>query len=191
MMGIIQTTFQVSVSGLRRAVVVLALLLVPGMATAAESAGEPQRYGWIEKVRIEPGSLELKAKLDTGARTSSLNALDAEVVEKDGRKWVRFGESGPDGERALLDRPVTRWVRIKRHGSESQQRPVVPVGVCLNGIYRVVEVSLTDRSEFNYQILLGRNFLAGVAFVDSSETFTSDPHCEIAADSPRLADSTD
>lgn len=152
---------------------VLAALLCPGAAAHAA----PAAFGWVEWVRVEPGGQRLKAKLDTGARTSSLSALEIEVQEvADGPDRVAFRlEDADGGPGPRVERPVVRWVRIKRHDARPDRRPVVEMDVCLGALRRTVEVSLADRSKFNYPVLLGRNFLAGAAVVDAGATFTGDP----------------
>jgi len=162
----------------RRGPALLAALLAPTAPALATEASVPpaaQRVGWVEWVRVEPGGQELKAKLDTGARTSSLSALDLEVVETpDGVDRVRFRLEGPEGDGSdpWVERPVVRWVRIKRHDARPDRRPVVEMEICLGGIRRAVETSLADRSKFNYPVLLGRNFLADAVVVDAAATFT-------------------
>jgi len=161
----------------RRGPALLAALLAPAFPTLAAEASAPpaaQRVGWVEWVRVEPGGQELKAKLDTGARTSSLSALGLEGIETpDGIDRVRFRLEGPEGDRPgpWVERPVVRWVRIKRHDARPDRRPVVEMEICLGGIRRVVETSLADRSKFIYPVLLGRNFLADAVVVDAAATF--------------------
>ena len=50
----------------------------------------PIIYGWVERVELEPVGLSLKAKLDTGAKTSSLDARNIKVVRQDGQRYVIF-----------------------------------------------------------------------------------------------------
>jgi hypothetical protein len=57
---------------------------------AASSLQDKQVVGWLEEVKIYPGNLILKAKLDTGAKNCSLNAQNIVEFERDGEKWVRF-----------------------------------------------------------------------------------------------------
>ncbi len=76
-----------------------------------------------------------------------------------------------------FERRVERTVTIKRHLGESQERPVIRLGVCLKNTYRETEVNLTDRSGFNYQMLIGRRFLKDEFVVDPGETATSKPDC--------------
>jgi len=158
------------------AVTAAALLPHPVLAETA-----PPRRGWLEEVAVDGGKLRLKAKLDTGAKTSSVTASDVTELRRAGRDWVRFRiEDADERERGhlVLERPVTRWVKIKRHSGAAARRPVVELDVCLGTTARTVEVSLADRSGFNYPVLLGRNFLAGTALVDAGRTYTVKPRCK-------------
>jgi hypothetical protein len=142
-------------------------------------AEEKQIFGWVEKVCLSPEKMIIKAKLDSGANTASLNAIDLEEFEREGKAWVRFKVMDPEtGKKVPFERPVERHVRIKEHGGGYQRRPVVTVRVCLGRTCRDAEMSLVNRTHFNYQILLGRRMLAGMALIDMSRTFTTDPSCE-------------
>jgi hypothetical protein len=144
-------------------------------------ATTPPRRGWLENATLEGGKLRLTAKLDTGARTSAVNASDITASQRDGRDWVRFRLGDPDEpERGhlVLERPVTRWVEIKRQSGAADRRPVVELEVCIGRKSRRVEVSLTNRRRFNYPLLLGRNYLAGNALVDAGRTYTAKPTCD-------------
>jgi hypothetical protein len=139
--------------------------------------------GWLETTELLGSDMRIKTKLDPGAKTSSMQATNIEQLERDGQPWVRFDftdeDVDTDEERTLrLEGPLVREVVIKRHGAPNVTRPVVAMEICLyHQIYRA-EFSLTDRDKFNYAILLGRSFLAGVALVDSAETFLSRPDCK-------------
>ncbi len=158
--------------GLIRAIGLCVLLCLPGLATAD---GGKVIAGWVERVVLLPAGHDVKAKLDTGAKTSSLSARDIERFEKDGRRWVRFTLSYEDSfDRKLeqqLERPVVRRVRIKEHVGEYNSRPVVKLGLCFDGRRTEAEFSLVDRSNFIYPVLLGRRFLARHAVIDPSQTF--------------------
>ena len=133
--------------------------------------------GWLEKARILPGGLTLRAKLDTGAKTCSLTALGMIEFNRNGEQWVRFEVKDKYADKITLERKVLRTASIKQHGAELQKRPVVLVGICLGYVYKEVEVSLVDRSTFNYPMLLGRSFLAGRFIIDPAAKFTTPPSC--------------
>ena len=155
-------------------------LLISLMAAHPPAQADVPVYGWVERVRVQLGdhSARMKAKLDSGARSSSLHATDIEVFRRDGRRYVRFRTPLPDDpESALLERPVTRMVRIKRHTGPYDRRPVVRLPVCLGDGWHEVEVSLTDRSRFIYPLLLGRRALGGVALIDPDQTHLRPARC--------------
>lgn len=137
--------------------------------------------GWVEKVRLEPHGIPLKAKLDTGAKTSSLHAENIERFSRDGQKWVRFEmtmeDANGDPQQLKLEKRRVRGVRIKEHEGEYDRRSVVEMSFCLGGERYSTEFTLVDRSRFIYPVLLGRRFLAGFAPVDASKTFTRTLAC--------------
>lgn len=130
--------------------------------------------GWLERVIIEPWNIKLRAKLDTGAKTSSLHALDIERFDRDGEQWVRFHTIDPTENSPLtsIELPLVRDVRIKRHRTKTQVRPVVNMTFCMNGNVYTTEFSLIDRGRFNYPVLLGRSMLQQGIIIDPSVTFT-------------------
>ena len=159
----------------------VAALLVGCSAPA--SGDEPRLkdiYGYLEDVVLIDVGFELPAKLDTGADTSSLDATRIKRFRRKDVSWVRFTVENPEnGELVTLEKHYVRSARIKRHDGEHQRRPVVNIELCLGGERREVEVSLIDRSAFDYPVLLGRSALEGIALVDSELTFTSEPSCDL------------
>ena len=155
----------------------LVLLIVLLSMTAFLSAGAKEVVGWVEKAVVYPGTLEIKAKVDTGAKTSSLNCQCINPIKRDGKDWVSFSLKNEDGETIMLEKPIHRIARIKRHFGDQQVRYVVMMGICLGDTYREAEVTLVDRSGFNYQMLIGRNFLQDDFLVDPSATFLKQPGC--------------
>lgn len=157
-----------------RLVILLFLALLPTTTMAQER----KPFGWVEKVRITPGNILVHAKLDTGADTSSLDASDIIEFTKDKEDWVRFSLTNRYGDKVLIERPIRRIAMVKRHRGKHQKRKVIRIGVCLGNKYMETDVSLIDRTNFDYQMLIGRNFLAGNVLVDSAVTHTSLPSCE-------------
>lgn len=154
------------------------LLLAPAPADAAKTK---DIFGWVEWVEVGRHEITLKAKLDTGAATSSLDAQDIRrlVRRSTGERSVEFTVHDPEsGESIRLKKPLVRLVRIKQHDGSHQVRPVVAIDICVGDHFDTVEVSLIDRSEFLYPMLLGRSALEGRVVVDPEVTFTRDPECE-------------
>lgn len=167
-----------------------AALCCLGAALAADVPKERVVMGWVEYVTIEPWGVNLKAKLDTGAKTSSMHATGIQEFYRSGDRWVRFEIQAPgDGngpKTYTMERPVIRGVRIKEHGGELSARPVVSLHFCLNGRRHKAQFTLADRSNFLYPVLLGRRFLEDVALVDPAETYLTGSACRREADEERV-----
>ncbi len=123
--------------------------------------------GAVETVVLHPAGARFEARIDTGATTSSISAVHIEEYESDGGPWVRFDvprgeEQGP----LRLEAAVTRVILVKRHGAEPTRRPVVDLSVQIGDLHQMSEFSLTDRTAFEFPVLIGRTFLEGVAVVD-------------------------
>ena len=144
----------------------------------AQSPGnDKQVVGWVEYVTILPQNLKVKAKLDTGARNSSLNAVDIAEFNRGEDMFVRFEVMNWKGRTETIEAQVIRTAKIKQHDSKPEHRPVIRIGICLGQVYREVEVNLVNRSNFNYQLLIGRSFLKGKFSVDPSKTFSIKTDC--------------
>lgn len=145
------------------------LLMLPALAFAEGK----KPYGLHESVIIPAlSSVPIKAKLDTGAQTSSLGAADLSLFKKNDEDWVRFT---PQVEGAgQVEMPVARHSRIKRRSDGTDQtaslkRPVVVLDICFDGKKQSIEVNLADRSRFTYSLLIGSNALISFgALVDPS-----------------------
>ena len=133
--------------------------------------------GQIEKVMLTPPNRLFYARMDTGAKTSSLDARDIESFERDGSTWVRFAVVDPEsGDSHILEEPVVRHVRIyQSSNAEGDRRPVVKLQFQLGRIQRVDEFTLVDREHLDYQVLIGRNILKDLIVVDVSDEFIVDP----------------
>jgi len=150
---------------------------VPAGAQRGPATPE-ETVGWIEDVVITPGDLEVRAKLDTGARTSSINARHYETFDRDGKKWVRFSVTNREGITHSFEREIIRIGRIKRIKGKSQERPVIMLGICIGNIFRETQVNLVDRDGFNYQMLIGRRYMAKHLAVNPGRTLTTRPNCK-------------
>lgn len=164
--------------------------MVPLVAAAEATpvVREKLVMGWLETVFLQPSNLRVTAKLDTGAKTSSLHAGHIEHFDKEGERWVRFVFIPGDDKKPLeIERPLVRTAVIKERLSRSSSRDVVKLTVCKNGRDYETEFTLNDRSNFNYPILLGRSFLADVALVDSAATFLFKADNDVCAEKGKLS----
>jgi hypothetical protein len=131
--------------------------------------------GWREWVAIpELGIAQVKAKVDTGARTSALHAFDIRGFKRRGRRMVRFRvhpiqrsvEESVEAEAVLLDERVVR----SSMGKE-QFRRAIRVDVTVAGLTFPIELTLTSRDSMGYRMLLGREALQGRFLVDPSRSY--------------------
>jgi len=157
------------------------LLCVTGSPAAFASERVNQDLeivGWVERARLMDPEVNLKAKLDTGAETSSLDVEIIKKFRKDDRRWVRFRLiDRATGEEHIIVRERIRTISIVMHDGQRQTRPVVRMDICIAGRILNTEVSLIDRSEFTFPLLLGRKALESFALVDPGNTFLSTPDC--------------
>ncbi len=133
--------------------------------------------GAEEEVLILPWEIRLRARVDTGAATSSLDARNIRVRRRSGKRSVRFTLVSDDGSRVALDLPLSGYHRVASADSGIERRPVVRIAICVAGLRGETEVSLNDRSSMQYRMLLGRNALEGRFLVDVSRSFATPPVC--------------
>lgn len=148
-----------------------------------------QTYGWVEKVRVQPWDVEAKAKLDSGALTSSMHAEDIEHFERDGEDWVRFtvdlGDAG-QGQQVTeqIERPLFREFSVRGAGGRDK-RSVVLMEICIGNTVYEEQFSLRNRDNMIYPILLGRRTIQHLGLVDVTRTFLVESNC--GSDAPVLS----
>ena len=131
--------------------------------------------GWREWARLPECGIEwIKAKIDTGARSSSLHAFDMVEFERDGRDWVRFlvrpwQESREDI--AEVECPIHDRRRVRSSSGHTQERVVVLMTVVLAGREVTAEVTLTNRDEMGFRMLIGRETLRQGFIIDPAKSF--------------------
>lgn len=119
--------------------------------------------GWIEHVDLPELDLRhVKAKIDTGARTSALHTAQMEVFERDGLQLVRFHVQmkHTDPER-WFEAPVHDIRPIKNTSGIPEQRIVIKTPMRIAGQRWSIELSLTDRSNMRLPMIVGRTALKG------------------------------
>lgn len=152
------------------------LIILPVSSFAAQ---EKTVLGWVEHIVVEPSGLKLKAKLDTGAKTSSIRANVTREYKKGKHTWITYEIAGGKAGNAVIDSKVERWVKIRKKDKTAGflRRPVVKLGFCVDDKLMVGEVNLSPRSGFLYPVLIGRNMLKKHILVDTHRMFTTKPHC--------------
>ncbi|MBU2713115.1 ATP-dependent zinc protease family protein [Zooshikella harenae] len=143
---------------------------------AKDAHGGKYVVGEVEWVTLDPPGVVYKARIDTGATTSSLNAFDITPFERDGVRWVKFKLTDPEtNETVEMSRKVARRIRVKQHGTDGHRRYTVKMRVRLGTIDQRIEFSLADRSEYDFPVLIGRNLLKDIAVVDVSKKLSKKP----------------
>ncbi|CTQ49551.1 ATP-dependent zinc protease family protein [Jannaschia donghaensis] len=118
--------------------------------------------GWTETVSLpDLGLSDLKAKIDTGARTSALHASRIEQFDRDGTPWVRFRvrhEATQD--RIQAECPVHDVRSIKNTSGVPQDRVIIRTNLLIAGRKWRIDLSLTDRSNMRLAMIVGRTALS-------------------------------
>ena len=132
--------------------------------------------GWREWVSLPGAGVPwIKAKLDTGARTSSLHAFDLEEIElPDGTDGVRFGVrpwQDSDEDAVVIECPVHDRRTIRSSSGHTEERIVVLMDVKLIGRPMTIEITLTNRDEMGFRMLIGREALRNGFLVAAGESF--------------------
>lgn len=148
-------------------------------AVNSEPRGDAVTLGYLENVAVGDLGLAMKGKLDTGADTTSVHAHNVTVYKRSKRdNWVRFRLIGKDGRSIRYDQNVIRFVNIKTKTGGSIRRPVIHLPLCVGGKKGSAEINLADRDDFEYDILIGREFLANRILVDSGRTYIAEIDCD-------------
>lgn len=142
------------------------------------TVGSKEIIGAIEWLYMDPPGNHYRARVDSGAETSSLSASDIVEFERDGDDWVRFTFEHDSSEEAVnLELPIKRTVLVRQvSADEPERRFVVEIDIRLGQQLQATEFTLTDRSRMTYPVLLGRAFLMDLYVVDVSRSFTHDKY---------------
>lgn len=131
--------------------------------------------GWREQVALPKlGISEIKAKIDTGARSSSLHAFHLEKFQRQEKQMVRF-QVHPyqrDSHRTVTaEAELFDWREVRNSGGYTQLRPVIQTIVELGGKEWLIELTLTNRDVMGFRMLLGRQAIRRRFLVDAGKSF--------------------
>lgn len=131
--------------------------------------------GWREWISLPTlGIGRVKAKVDTGARSSSLHAFDIETFEQDSANWVRFSVNPDQGDTDLIittSAPLIEYRPVRSSSGHQSVRPVVLVDIRIGDWQWPIELTLASRDEMGFRMLLGRQAVRNRFLVDSGQSF--------------------
>ena len=131
--------------------------------------------GWREWMTLPDLEIPaIKAKIDTGARTSTLHAFDIREYEADGRKMIRFNIRPLQRRKKLILHCTADLLErrmVSDSGGHRELRYVIRTTVTLGGKSWPIEITLTDRDTLKFRMLLGRTALRGRYLVDPEKSY--------------------
>lgn len=131
--------------------------------------------GWREWVALPVfGVRTIKAKVDTGARTSSLHAFDLESFKRGKKEMVRFKihpEQRSSKREKTVEAAVHEWRRVRSSSGEAELRPVILTTIEIFEESWEVELTLTQRDAMGFRMLLGRQAVRGHIIVDPGRSY--------------------
>lgn len=131
--------------------------------------------GWREWGQLPDLDVEkIKVKLDTGAKTSSLHAFELSTFTHMGEEWLRF-DVHPLQDNDLITHtcvsPIVDYRWITSSSGHSQKRFIIQTTLKLGEFSSLIELSLANRDEMGFRMLVGRNALKSRILVDPSHSF--------------------
>ena len=131
--------------------------------------------GWREWISLpELGIPGIKVKVDTGARSSAIHAVDINQFELDGVKKVRF-QIAPiqsnDQRLIMVETNLLEERAITDSGGHQQVRPVILTAICLGTLQWPIELTLTNRDEMGFRMLLGRQAIRDRFLVNPGQSY--------------------
>lgn len=139
--------------------------------------------GWREWVSLpELGIEAVKAKVDSGARSSALHTFELESFSEDGIAKVRFCIHPYQHDLSTVKTCVAELLderNVTDSGGHTELRAVIATPICLGGITKNIEITLTNRENMKFRMLLGRTAMTG--------DFLIDPECSYLLGTPETA----
>lgn len=144
--------------------------------------------GWREWIDLqELGLPHIKAKVDTGAKTSCLHAFKLKPFKRDGADWIRFWVHPHQHDletEVVCEAPVHDRRVVTDSGGHRSERYVIRSTMTAGDVERPIEITLTNRDTMKFRMLLGREALAKTFVVDIDRSFNLGGSDEIPPGQP-------
>ena len=135
----------------------------------------PITLGWREHLELpDLGLRGLKAKIDTGAKTSALHAFRIETEKRGGADWVQFWLHPLRKHREVVmqcEAPIVDQRVVSDSGGHKERRIVISTPISVQGHSWPIEITLTNRDSMIFPMLLGRTAMEGRVLVDPSLSY--------------------
>lgn len=126
----------------------------------------------------------IKARIDSGARTSALHASNIEIYTSRGDKWVRFDINPIQKDRKIAVHcraPLVDERDVKSSNGQTERRAVIETTVKIGATVHSIQLTLTNRDNLGYRMLLGREAMQGRMLIDPEKSFTQGMLSDIEA----------
>ncbi len=137
--------------------------------------GRKHPIGWREWLALpELGITAIKAKIDTGARSSTIHAPGLSTFERQGKPWARFRVYPRQRDSARfveIEAPVVEFRMVRSSSGQVTQRPVIVTMVEMRDDRWPIELTLVDRAAMGFRMLLGRTAIRDRFLVDPQRSF--------------------
>lgn len=131
--------------------------------------------GWKEWVSLpELGLPAIKAKIDTGAATSSIHAYNISYVMKDGKKFVEYELHPLQKNKKVIVKcvsPLIEYRKVRSSSGKLQTRPVIRTTIKIANFTWEIDLNLTNRDSMGMRMLIGREALSSRALVNPTHRF--------------------
>jgi len=155
----------------RKALTILAALAILLLGAGPGSAREKLTVGATEVIHVADADLDFVARIDTGARTTSINAQNIKIENPAADKKDNVGKTitleviNAKGEKRRIKSKVVKVLEV-RNAQGTELRYMIPLTLRWHGIDKLIRVNLRDRSAMTYKLLIGRDWLKGDFIVD-------------------------
>ncbi|HXH76421.1 MAG TPA: RimK/LysX family protein [Bacteriovoracaceae bacterium] len=147
-------------------VLLLFMAVMLGQNSYAQLLKEKVLIGRVEWVELSELKIKHRARIDSGAKTTSMHAVNISEVQQQGDLYVKFQTVNTEGNPVEMTRKVDTTQRVANTAGFISKRYVIKEKVKLGNIEKEILINLNDRSKMEYKFLVGRNLLLGRFIVD-------------------------